>query len=197
MLCQNRYFLCMPPIFKNAADFICQYLIVACLLAKFNLYFGKIIMWLHKVLHQEWIKIPLKNLERDAAIHELLEIVGHEVGDMEQIYQAVLAREKVMTTGVGNAIAIPHCKSTMCSQFVIALGISTQGIDFNAVDNKTVNLIFLLLGPEDAPNIHIKLLSRISRILNREEIRHKLVNCKSGREAHQLIESAEKDFQEV
>ena len=171
MLCQNRYFLCMPPIFKNAADFICQYLIVACLLAKFNLYFGEINMW--------------------------LQIVGHEVGDMEQIYQAVLAREKVMTTGVGNAIAIPHCKSTMCSQFVIALGISTQGIDFNAVDNKTVNLIFLLLGPEDAPNIHIKLLSRISRILNREEIRHKLVNCKSGREAHQLIESAEKDFQEV
>ena len=101
-------------------------------------------MWLHKVLHQEWIKIPLKNLERDAAIHELLEIVGHEVGDMEQIYQAVLAREKVMTTGVGNAIAIPHCKSTMCSQFVIALGISTQGIDFNAVDNKKVNFIFLL-----------------------------------------------------
>jgi len=154
-------------------------------------------MWLHKVLRQEWIKIPLVAREKDDAINELMEVVGHEVANKELVYQAVREREKVMTTGVGNGIAIPHCKSSHCPQFIIALGITAQGIDFKAVDNRNVNLIFLLLGPEDAPNIHIKLLSRISRIMNNEEIRHKLINCRNSLDAYQLIEAAEKDFQEV
>ena len=67
------------------------------------------------------------------------------------LYQAVLEREKVMTTGIGNGIAIPHCKNNACPQFVIALGITQKGIDFQAVDGKPVNLVFLLLGPLSEP----------------------------------------------
>jgi fructose-specific phosphotransferase system IIA component len=154
-------------------------------------------MRLADILQTEYIKIPLNATERDSAIHELMMLLSNKISDYEQVYQAVLEREKVMTTGVGNGIAIPHCKHGACSEFLIALGISEQGINFNAVDNKDVKLIFLLLGPEDSPNTHIKLLSRISRLLNSNEIRTELVESKTGMEAHSIIEKAEESYPEL
>jgi len=154
-------------------------------------------MLIREVLSEAQIKIPVISKERNSVIQELMEVITNKITDGDIAYKAVLEREKVMTTGVGNGIAIPHCKSSSCPEFVIALGISTNGINFNSVDNKNVNLIFLLLGPEDSPNIHIKLLSRISRIMSNKEIRTRLINSKSGNEAFQLIETAEKDLPEA
>jgi fructose-specific phosphotransferase system IIA component len=149
---------------------------------------------LAEFLTEDQIKVPLQSGQKEAAIRELIELVSAKVTDGELTYQAVLQREKKMTTGVGNGVAIPHCKSETCSHFVVALGISPKGIDFNSVDGKKVNLVFLLLGPEDAPNMHIKLLSRISRIMNREEIRNRLIQVPSAALAYQLLKEAEKEF---
>jgi mannitol/fructose-specific phosphotransferase system IIA component (Ntr-type) len=154
-------------------------------------------MLLGDILVANQIKIPVQAVEKSAVIAELMDVIGHKINDKELLYKAVLEREKIMTTGVGNGIAIPHCKSPACPQFVIALGISPAGIEFNAVDSKKVNLIFLLLGPEDAPNIHIKLLSRISRIMNNGALRRQLIDCASGKQAYELIQNAEMNFQEA
>lgn len=154
-------------------------------------------MRLADIVQTEYIKIPLNATERDSAIHELMTLFVDKISDYEQVYEAVLEREKVMTTGVGNGIAIPHCKHAACKEFLIALGISSQGINFNAVDNEDVKLIFLLLGPEDSPNTHIKLLSRISRLMNSDEIRTELFECETGMEAHSIIEKAEESYPEL
>jgi len=149
---------------------------------------------LNEFLSEEHIKIPLQSRQKEAVIKELIEFVVPKTSDAEMTFQAVMQREKKMTTGIGNGVAIPHCKSNTCTHFVVALGISREGIDFNAVDGKKVNFVFLLLGPEDAPNMHIKLLSRISRIMNRENNRQRLMQSATAGEACQLLKEAEKEF---
>ncbi len=154
-------------------------------------------MRLCDLLKKEHIQIPLQATARDAAIKELTLLMAGEVNDSTQAYNAVLEREKIMTTGVGNGIAIPHCKHNSCPDFTIALGIAKPAIDFKAIDNKQVNLIFLLLGPENNPGTHIKLLSRISRLMSNEDIRERLGNCKTADEAFQLICDEEASYPDI
>ena len=102
-----------------------------------------------------------------------------------------------MTTGIGNSIAIPHCKDDSCPDFVAAMGISREGIDFKAIDNIDVKIVFLLLGPADEPNKHIKLLSRISRIMSHNDIRAKLAASVKPEEAYDQIEQEEKNHPSI
>ena len=143
------------------------------------------------------IKIPVESTQRDKVIKELVDQVPDQVNDIQQAYDAVMEREKIMTTGVGNGIAIPHCKHHSCPDFVIVLGISDKQIDFNAIDNKKVNLIFLLLGPENNPGMHIKLLSRISRLMSDENFRNKLCQSETAENAYALIKEQEAVFPEI
>ncbi len=95
------------------------------------------------------------------------------------------------------AIAIPHCKHSDCPQFAVGLGIQPGGVDFNAIDKKPVKIIFLLVGPENNPGLHIKLLSRISRLMSNEELRNQLAACKNKDEAFDLIQEEENYFFEI
>jgi fructose PTS system EIIBC or EIIC component len=154
-------------------------------------------MRLADVLPISRIKIPLESTDRDQAIKELINLMKDSVNDLDLAYKAVLDREKIMTTGVGNGIAIPHCKHHTCPNFAVALGITNQEIEFNSIDNKKVKLVFLLLGPEKDPGIHIKLLSRISRLMTNDDFRKKLISCTDNKEVYQLIENEEASFPEI
>ncbi len=149
-------------------------------------------MRLSEVISAEHIKIPVQAGDRDSAIREIIESMSDEIPSIETAYNAVLEREKIMTTGVGNEIAIPHCKYAETDHFIIGMGISKEGIDFKAIDGKDVKLIFLLIGPEEDPQGHIKLLSRISRLMNNSEFRAKLIDSSSTRKALKLIAEEEK-----
>ena len=154
-------------------------------------------MRLNDVLKKEHIQIPLQTDERDKAIKELIDLMGTQINNLDQAFEAVLEREKIMTTGVGNGIAIPHCKNQSCPDFTVALGIAQEEIEFFSIDNKKVKLIFVLLGPENSPGIHIKLLSRISRLMSDENIREQLSACTSAEQAFQLIKEEEESFPEI
>jgi fructose-specific phosphotransferase system IIA component len=143
------------------------------------------------------IKIPLEANRRDQAIEELIDIIKEHVNDSKQALEAVMEREKIMTTGVGNGIAIPHCKHHSCPNFTIALGIAQKGIDFSAIDNQNVKLVFLLLGPENNPGTHIKLLSRISRLMSDEAFRNQLLETQEAKQAHHLLIEQEGSFPEI
>ncbi|NOX90363.1 MAG: PTS sugar transporter subunit IIA [Calditrichaeota bacterium] len=150
-------------------------------------------MQLTDLLNEDHILIPLKCKTRDECIRTLIESIHKDglIDDIEKAYLAILEREKLMTTGVGNGIAIPHCKHNSCPNFAVAFGIHPKGVDFEAIDKKKVHLIFLLVGPENNPSLHIKLLSRISRLMSNEELREQLLECKSPREALELLKEEE------
>jgi fructose-specific phosphotransferase system IIA component len=156
-------------------------------------------MRLTDVLLKDLIKIPLRGKTRDTCIKELIEKLseGKLIKSKETILKAVLEREKIMTTGVGNGIAIPHCKHSDSPQFSVGLGIQTNGVDFSAIDKKPVKIIFILVGPENNPGLHIKLLSRISRLMSNEELRNQLASCKNKDEAYNLIQEEENYFFEI
>lgn len=154
-------------------------------------------MRLTDLLTLENIKIPLNSNKRDQAIQELIDLLKEHVNDSQQAFGAVMEREKIMTTGVGNGIAIPHCKHHSCPDFTIALGITEKGIDFSAIDNQDVNLVFLLLGPENNPGTHIKLLSRISRLMSDETFRKQLMETKEPAQAYNLLKEQENSYPEI
>lgn len=156
-------------------------------------------MRLTDVLLKDLIKIPLRGKTRDTCIKELIEKLYESklIKSKETILKAVLDREKIMTTGVGNSIAIPHCKHTDCKEFAVGLGIQSSGVDFAAIDKKPVKIIFLLVGPENNPGLHIKLLSRISRLMSNEELRNQLATCKTKDEAYSFIQEEENYFFEI
>lgn len=148
------------------------------------------------VLQPEYIKIPLKRNSKPDVIKELVAILSdHQaIGNPEKIIQAVFDREEIMTTGVGNGVAIPHCKHKDSRNFAIALGIHPQGMDFQSIDHKPAYIIFLLVGPEDQPGTHIKLLSRISRIISKDEVRERVLACKTATKLFNLLSEEEQKF---
>lgn len=156
-------------------------------------------MRLTDVLKEELINISLSGKSRDACIKELIGKLAESqmINDADTIFTAVLEREKIMTTGVGNGIAIPHCKHTSSPEFAVCLGIRKKGVDFQAIDGKEVKIIFLLVGPENNPGLHIKLLSRISRLMSNEDLRQQLQGCENNKAAFDLIHEEENYFFEI
>lgn len=141
------------------------------------------------ILKPVFIKLPLNSSTKPDSIKELLASISRNdiIRDQEKVLNAVFEREKIMSTGVGNGVAIPHCKHSDCKEFAIALGISKEGVDFDAIDKKPANIIFLLIGPEDQPGIHIRLLSRISRIISKDEVRQNVLKCETPQQLHDLL----------
>lgn len=156
-------------------------------------------MKLVDVLKPEYIKIPLNGKSKKDVIKELIdELSTHELfDDKNAVFNAVLEREKIMTTGVGREVAIPHCKKQECREFAIALGIHQNGIDFSSIDNKPVKIIFILVGPEENPGMHIRLLSRISRLISKELLRENLLRATSTVEAYSLLKAEEEKYFEI
>jgi fructose-specific phosphotransferase system IIA component len=156
-------------------------------------------MRLTDVLNENLVNISLAGTNRDECIKELIDklAAAQTINNAESIFEAVLERERIMTTGVGNGIAIPHCKHTDSPDFAVCLGIQSKGVDFQSIDKKDVNIIFLLVGPENNPGLHIKLLSRISRLMSNEELRQQLLDCKNDKDAFDLVQDEENYFFEI
>ncbi|HGY55676.1 MAG TPA: PTS sugar transporter subunit IIA [Caldithrix abyssi] len=153
-------------------------------------------MRLTDILKESHVLMPLKSDERDDAIRALIDILDQNqlLSDKEKAFQAVLEREKIMTTGVGNGIAIPHCKDSSCPNFAVALGLHPKGVDFHSLDKKKAKIVFLLVGPENNPGMHIKLLSRISRLMSNEELREQIISCKKPEEVIEIIQEEEEYY---
>ena len=147
-------------------------------------------------LSEECIEVGLIANTREEAIQKLVNklSVTEVFQDAETIFHAVLERERIMTTGVGNGIAIPHCKHEACNDFKVALGILEEPVDFTAIDSKPVNIIFLLVGPNSTAGNHIKLLSRISRLVNKSDTREELLELKSSKDVYEFLLEKEKDI---
>lgn len=156
-------------------------------------------MKLIDTLHSNLIKYPLAANNKVDAIKELLALLADQgaIQDPENVLKAVLERENIMTTGIGDGVAIPHCKTAEAIRFVIALGIHPGGIDFDSLDKKPAHLIFLLVGPDNEPGMHIRLLSRISRIISKAPVRDRILACSKAEEVYQLINEEENNAFEV
>lgn len=116
---------------------------------------------------------PASKEEVLRAIVRDLDAKGH-IRDFERVAADVIEREKVMSTGIGKGVAIPHAYTDGVDELVAGFYRSTEGVDFEALDNEAVNLFFIILGPKASRRDHIKVLAKISRLLNHEDFRKTL-----------------------
>ncbi|MBO0365853.1 PTS IIA-like nitrogen regulatory protein PtsN [Pseudomonas putida] len=110
------------------------------------------------------------------ALEEIAKVVASEVSELDQqeVFEKLIAREKLGSTGFGNGIAIPHCRLKGCANPVSALLHLDHPIDFDAIDGAPVDLLFVLLVPEAATDAHLELLRQIASMLDREDVRKRL-----------------------
>ena len=148
------------------------------------------------ILSPESTIVDLKGESKEDIIAELVNslAVGDAITDRDQVLQAVLDREKIMSTGIGDGIAIPHGKSAAVTELVAAMGTQRRGIDFDALDGEPAFVFFLLVSPANVSGPHIKALARISRLLKNDEFKKKLIEANSAEEIIATIEAAERDI---
>lgn len=122
-------------------------------------------------------------------IEELAEAVAAAHGSLvkAKVVATLLDREKLGSTGVGEGIAIPHGKLTGLPGIILGFGRSRKGVQFDAIDGRPVQLMFVLLAPEDSPGTHLKALARISRLLKDPPFRQRLLGAGDADELLTLI----------
>ncbi|MFO0934052.1 MAG: PTS sugar transporter subunit IIA [Planctomycetota bacterium] len=123
----------------------------------------------------------LTGTTKDAVLAEMVELVSSSdaVTDAPSLLAAVRERERVLSTGIGLGIAIPHAKIPGVTRFVVAVGRHAPGIEFDAIDGKPVHIVVLIAGPQDAQDRYLRLLARLSGRLRQEDVRRKILAAKS------------------
>ncbi|MGF6590549.1 PTS IIA-like nitrogen regulatory protein PtsN [Pseudomonas sp. 2835] len=123
------------------------------------------------------------------ALEQIANLIGKEVPELDTqiVYEALIAREKLGSTGFGNGIAIPHCRLKGCESPVSALLHLDAPIDFDAIDGAPVDLLFVLLVPEAATDAHLELLRQIASMLDRQDVREKLRAAASNESLYQVV----------
>ncbi len=148
---------------------------------------------LSDLLTPERVKVPLVSHTKDEVLRELVQLAMPSASPaaLETMVTAVLDREKLLSTGIGSGIAIPHGRTNEVDTIIVAAGVAPEPIDFDALDGKPVSLFFLLLGPGSAAGAHVRALGRISRILRHEAVREDLMHCSTADEFVQRLLGAE------
>lgn len=150
-------------------------------------------MLLSELLSEDRVRVPLGGRTKEDVLRELVELVAADQlpADREAILAAVAEREQVLSTGIGCGVAIPHGKTPFVGQLILAAGVASEAVDFDALDGRPVQLFFLLVGPESSSSAHVKALSRISRLLRREHLRGRLLAAGSAGEFLGIVRDSE------
>ncbi|MEX0686099.1 MAG: PTS sugar transporter subunit IIA [Balneolales bacterium] len=152
-------------------------------------------MKIHELLGEENILPQLQVSNKQEAIKKLINSLSLQVDNAKKsCVKAVLERESIMSTGVGKGLAIPHGKAKGIDKTYAAFAKLDPPIEYDAIDGEPVQLIFLLVGPESQNSLHIKMLSRISRLLNSASFRERLIQCQSSKEMRDAFKLEEEQF---
>lgn len=157
-------------------------------------------MKIRDLLAVESIDLNGKVNEKNKALDAMVALMAKsgKINDVEKYRKGVYAREEEGTTGIGEGIAIPHCKSDAVSKPGLAAMVIKDGVDFDALDGGKVDLIFLIAAPNTEDNVHLDVLSKLSVLLMDENFTHGLRNAKTVEEFLSVIDQAEaeKDAEE-
>lgn len=123
----------------------------------------------------------LNSATRDEALQTMVDKLVSVVKlmDRKSFYDAIMDRERIVSTGIGMGVAIPHAKLPDYDHFFIAIGILQKGVEWHALDQAPVRLIFMIGGPDDKQTEYLQILSRLTVALKDEERRKKMLTLHS------------------
>jgi PTS system nitrogen regulatory IIA component len=142
-------------------------------------------------LNKKAVTVNLSATDKEGVITELVSLLTGAtdiVQSKDELIKAVLSRESLGSTGIGQGIGIPHAKSQSVKQLVAAFGLSQKGVNFDSLDGEPAYIFFLLIAPEESAGPHLKALARISRMLKDKYFRDLLKKAKSEQEILRIIQ---------
>jgi len=150
-------------------------------------------MKLSDVLYEDSIIPYLKAGDKEGVLVEMVDYLADKLPglDKDEALKALFAREKLGTTGIGHGVALPHGKLRGINEIRVFFGRSAEGIDFKAIDDQPVHLIFLIIAPENSAAAHLKLLACISRLLKSIDFRERLMMASDPSSIFKIISEAD------
>ena len=149
-------------------------------------------MLLSELLTPERVIVPLAARDKAGIIAELTQhLVDRSGGAFQDVLGAVEEREAVLSTGIGFGVAIPHARSSAVRELSLVCGLSPVPVPYDSIDGEPVRLFFLIVGPESSAGQHIKVLSRIARLVRRDHLRQRLCEAGSAEQFYATLLEAE------
>jgi len=135
------------------------------------------------------IMVDLQPGSKTELISQLAEAQFRKHGEIDrnEAMAGLYEREKVLSTGIGKEIAVPHARLKSSSAITVACGLVKAGVEFEAIDNLPVKIIFLVFFPEKEVNLQIRFLARISRLLSHKPLRESLLGCNTAAEVIEAL----------
>lgn len=150
-------------------------------------------MQISDFLTSDTVAVDLLAEDKKGLINAMIKLLAsHDhVTDIDEVQRAVIERENMMSTGVGKGLALPHAKCDAVTDTVAALATLKKPVEYGSIDDEPVRIAFLLVGTPDAKSQHVKVLSRVSRLMNRESIRSGLLSSKTPEKLLDIFREAE------
>ncbi|NRT76597.1 MULTISPECIES: PTS fructose transporter subunit IIABC [Clostridium] len=145
------------------------------------------------LLHKQGINLNFNPNTKEQCINELVDLMDKtgNLNNKEEYKKAILAREELSTTGIGDGIAIPHGKTSAVKKASLAAAICKKGVDYDSLDGQPAHLFFMIAVPDNNDNLHLEVLARLSTILMDEAFRTSLIDCSDKEEFLRLIDKKE------
>jgi PTS system fructose-specific IIC component len=142
-----------------------------------------------EIIIPDGIVLDVKNSEKISVIKELAQILVDKniINNTEDFFAAILRRENLESTGIGQGVAIPHARTSAVKNIAIVFGRSKIGVDFSSLDGQPSHLIFLIAAPEDKKTEYIMTLARLSKLLRKNDARNVLMNVQTPKEVIDTI----------
>ena len=153
-------------------------------------------MRLSELLTPQAVAASLQATTKREVVAELVDLLesAHGIDSRGEILDRVLRRETMMSTGIGNGVAIPHGKARAVDRIIAACAVSRVGVDFEAVDGERAHIFVLLVSPENVGASHVKVLANISRLLKEESVRKALREATDSESVLAAVHSAEAQY---
>lgn len=152
-------------------------------------------MLISDYLNQSCIDVNLKPTNKKDIINRLADLIFQAYPEIvpEEAIEGLSERESVMSTGIGEGIAIPHARIESCREIRIAIGLLKEGVDFNAIDNLPVRLVILIFFPKEEVTLQLRTLAKVSRILKKKSLNEHLLNATSPVDILEYIKQYENE----
>ena len=146
-----------------------------------------------ELLHAAYIRVNMHASSKEDILMGVTDLIKNHpaILDFDQVRKSVFEREDMMSTGVGNGLALPHAKTSAVDSLVVAFATMAEPVAFDSVDDLPVRLVFLIVSTEKEKTQHIKLLSRVSRCMNDFDVRKGLLAAASPDEVLSIFRLGE------
>ena len=153
-------------------------------------------MKLKEILKENFIITNLNSSNKDGLLKELADFLEEKnaIKNKNTLFNSLLERESLGSTGIGENVAIPHAKSEDVENIVTLFGRSLHGIDFDSLDQKPVHFVCLLVAPLNSTGLHLKALAKLSRLFKSQSLRNKILAAENVDKIYNILIEEDSKF---